>query len=391
MANSRAAQSLGQTRQMSGTSLDEIRRHLRWFADEHAATISPLYSYLAGHAADDDEIAGLLTAAPSAQAADATLLLAAVQRVLQAEPFHELTNYYPSLGGSYGPDGALWPLFRAFTLERAARVRSLISSRVTQTNEVRRAALLYPAVALVAKAARGPVALLEVGTSAGLLLGMDTFSYRYQTEQGQVVAGPTRSSVGLHCALALAPGATLPAIPKRLSVGARIGLDAHPVDLTDEDEYAWLEACIWPDQPERLRLFGAAATAQRKSPPTLVQGDAVDDLRSVAERLPAELPVVVITSNVLWLFDADRRAAFLAELGALAERRAVWWVSQEGYKAAMELLLPDRDDLVSAVGESTFGVLGLVSWKNGSPVARALAKTAWHGERMEWLPDSGPA
>lgn len=372
---------------MSGASLDEIRRHLRWFADVHAATISPLYSHLAGHAADDDEIAGLLTDASSVQAANATLLLSAVQRVLQAEPFHELTNYYPSLGGSYGPDGSTWPIFRSFVLERASRVRSLIASRVTQTNEVRRAALLYPAVAMVAKAARGPVALLEVGTSAGLLLGMDTFSYRYQTEQsGQVVAGPTRSSVGLHCALALAPGATLPAIPKKLSVGARIGLDAHPVDLADEDEYAWLEACIWPDQPERLRLFGAAAAAQRKSPPELVRGDAVDDLRSVAARLPAELPVVVITSNVLWLFDSDRRAAFLAELGALAAERPVWWASQEGYKDTLEQLLPGRADLAAARGAPTFGVLGLVSWENGRPAARALARTAWHGERMEWLP-----
>lgn len=372
---------------MTGASLDEIRRHLRWFADEHAATISPLYSHLAGHAADDDDVAGLLTAAPSVRAANATLLLAAVQRVLQAEPFHELTNYYPSLGGSYGPDGSTWPIFRSFVLDRAARVRSLIASRITQTNEVRRAALLYPAVAIAAKAARGPVALLEVGTSAGLLLGMDTFSYRYQTEQsGQVVAGPTRSSVGLHCALALAPGAAQPAIPKRLSVGARIGIDAHPVDLADEDEYAWLEACIWPDQPERLRLFGAAAAAQRKSPPELVRGDAVADLRSVAGRLPSELPVVVITSNVMWLFDDARRADFLAELEALASRRPVWWVSQEGYRAALEPLLPDRSDLVAAPGEPTFGVLGLVNWQNGQPVARALARTAWHGERMEWLP-----
>jgi hypothetical protein len=372
---------------MTGASLDEIRRHLRWFADEQAATISPLYSHLAGHAADDDEVAGLLTATPNPEAANATLLFAAVQRVLQAEPFHELTNYYPSLGGSYGPDGSLWPIFRTFVLERASRVRELIASRVTQTNEVRRAALLYPAVGIAAKAARGPVALLEVGTSAGLLLGMDTFSYRYQTEQsGQVVAGPTRSSVGLHCALALAPGATQPAIPKRLSVGARIGIDAHPVDLADEDEYAWLEACVWPDQPERLRLFGAAAAAQRKSPPELVKGDAVEDLAEVADRLPAELPIVVITSNVMWLFDEARRAAFLAELAALAARRTLWWVSHDGYQAAMAALVPDRADLTPTPGEPTFGVLGLVNWQNGEPVARVLARTALHGERMEWLP-----
>jgi hypothetical protein len=370
---------------MTAATLEDIRRRLRSFAEDQAASTSPLYSHLASHAADDDEVAGLLTAAEAGQA-HPTLLFAAVQRVLQAEPFHELANYYPSLGGSYGPDGGTWPLFRAFVLERAEKVRSLVATRVTQTNEVRRSALLYPAVAIAARQAGAPVALLEVGASAGLLLGMATYSYRYQTEQaGQLVAGPTRSTVGLHCALAVAPGASLPRIPKRLSVASRIGLDPNPVDLTDEEQYAWLEACVWPDQPERLRLFGAAANAQRKAPPELVRGDAVEDLAAVADRIPADEPVVVLTSNVLWQFCDERREAFIGELGRLARRRPVWWVSQEGYRGGLALLLPGRDDLEAAQDKPTFGVLGLVHWPDGEPHATALARTAWHGERMEWL------
>ncbi|OLF16424.1 DUF2332 domain-containing protein [Actinophytocola xanthii] len=370
---------------MTPATLEDVRDRLRTFAGQHAATISPLYSHLAAHAADDDEVAGLLTATTS-EHADPTLLFAAVQRVLQSEPFHELTNYYPSLGGSYGPDNGTWPLFRSFVLERLDRVRDLIATRVTQTNEVRRAALLYPAVAMAARQARAPVALLEVGTSAGLLLGLGTYSYRYQTQQaGQLVAGPTRSPVGLHCALAVAPGATLPTIPKKIAVATRIGLDAEPVDLADEEQYAWLEACIWPDQPERLRLFGAAAAALRKSPPDLVAGDAVDDLAAVADRIPPDEPIVVLTSNVLWLLDETRRAAFVAELAAIAARRPVWWVSQEGYRAALAPLLPDRADLEPPPEGPTFGVLGLVHWSDGTPQATALARTAWHGERMEWL------
>jgi hypothetical protein len=370
---------------MPAATLEEIRGRLRWFADDHAAAISPLYSHLAGHAAEDDEIAGLLTAADAA-AMDPTLLLAAVHRVLQSEPFHELTNYYPSLGGSYGPDAGTWPLFRTFVLERADRVRELIATRVTQTNEVRRAALLYPAVALAAKQAGKAVGVLEVGTSAGLLLGLDTYAYRYQTQQaGQLAAGPSRSPVGLHCALALAPGAALPPIPKRLVTTAKLGLDTHPVDLADEDEYAWLEACIWPDQPERLRLFGAAAAAQRRSPPELVTGDGVVDLPEAAARIPADVPLVVLTSNFLWLLDEDRRRAFVTALAGLAASRPLWWVSHDGYDAGLSHVLPGRDDLRRREGEQTFGVLGLVRWSDGRPAATALARTAWHGERMEWL------
>ena len=167
-------------------------------------------------------------------------------------------------------------------------------------------------------------------------------------------------------------------------MAAKVGLDRAPVDLADEDAYAWLEACIWADQPERLRLFGVAAKAQRGDPPTLVAGDAVDDLAAAADRIPATLPLVVLTSNVL-AYLGDRQAAFVAALAALAARRRVWWVSHEAYLGGLNLVLPGRDDLVPADGQRAFGTVGLVTWANGLPDAVALGRTELHGLRLEWL------
>ncbi|TDP93856.1 DUF2332 domain-containing protein [Labedaea rhizosphaerae] len=367
----------------SSADLEHLRGRLLRFAEKEAAGISPLYEHLARHAAEDDDITGLLGAAQPGFGAP-TLLFAAVHRALQMRPFHELANYYPSVGGSYGVDEGTWPAFRSFVADNAERIRELVATRTTQTNEVRRAAVLYPAVALAAKQARGAIGLLEVGTSAGLLLGIDRYSYRYQTEQaGQLAAGPAKAPVGLHCALELGPGAQLPAIPKRLAVGARIGLDRNPVDLADEDAYAWLEACIWADQPERARLFTVAAAAQRKDPPELVRGDAVDDLAAAAKRIPESLPLVVMTSSAV-AYLGERRQAFLDALGELSRRRPVWWVSQEGYQVGLELLLPGREDL-KPTNSSAFGVIGLVRWQDGKPEARALAKAGLHGQRLVWL------
>ncbi len=356
-------------------ALEEIRERLRRFADD-VATTSPLYSHLAAHAAADDEVAALLT---EATAPDPELLLAAVQRVLQAEPFHELTNYYPALGGTYGPDNGLWPMFRTFVVERAGRVRELVRTRVPRANPVGRAALFYPAVALAARqAGGGPVGLLEVGAVAGLLLGIDSYSYRYQSEQaGQVAAGPGRAVLGLHCALRLEPGQKGPAIPKRLLVSARVGLDESPVDLDDEDEYAWLEACIWPDQPDRLRQLGAAATARRKKPPVLVMGDPVGDLAAAADRISPELPVIVLTSDALRGFPPERVAAFRHALGDLAAARPTSWVSLESYAAG---LFPDRPEL-----DTGQPILAVTSWTGGRATTTALAHTSWHGERMHWF------
>lgn len=366
-------------------SVERIQHRLRTFASTAAARVSPLYAHLAEAAADDVEVAGLLTAAED-QFATPTLLFAAAQRMLQAEPFHELTNYYATLGGAYGVDAGTWPMWRSFVLQRAEKTRELIATHTTQTNEVRRAAQVYPAVALAAREARGPVALLEVGCSAGLLLGLDRYSYRYQVEQaGQVTGGPAKAPLGLHCALHLGPGATVPDIPRKLSVGARIGLDRSPVDLADEDAAAWLEACIWADQPDRTRLFLAAAALQRRDPPELVVGDAVDDLAATVDRLPAGMPVVVLTSLALLYLPDPRRREFIAALAGVAAGRPLWWVSHEEYRAAMSYLVPGRADLVAGPGEPSFGVVGLVNWVGGEPVARALATSSWHGERLRWL------
>lgn len=366
-------------------SLEEIRQRLRRFAESEAAGVSPLYEHLAARAAEDDAVAGLLTSAQSGFG-HPTLLLAAVHRALQAEPFHELVNYYPSMGGTYGLDGGTWPLFRSFVVERSEKIRALIAAHTTQVNEVRRAALLYPAVALAAKQAKAPVGLLEVGCAAGLLLDLDRYAYRYQTEQaGQIVAGPAKTALGLHCALEVAPGATLPAVPKKLAVATKVGLDRNPVDLADEDAAAWLEACIWADQPERQRLFSTAAAMQHKNPPELVEGDAVADLAEAASRIPADVPLVVITCNVLSYLPADARAAFVEALAALAKTRPLWWVSNEGYAAALTYVLPGRDELVTAESETALGVLGLATWVEGRPEAVALARTSPHGERLLWL------
>jgi hypothetical protein len=201
-----------------------------------------------------------------------------------------------------------------------------------------------------------------------------------------LVAGPAKVAVGLHCALEVADGATMPALPKKLNVGARVGLDRNPVDLEDEEQYAWLEACIWPDQPDRLALFSAAAKSQKGKRPEVITGDAVDDLPAAAARIPEELPLVVLTSLVLMYLPRERREAFIAALGALAQHRPVYWVSHEEYLAAIGHLLPDRADLKHQPGEPSFGVVGIVRWDGGKPVARPLAKTAWHGQRMTWLP-----
>jgi hypothetical protein len=368
---------------VSVTGVELTRDRLAIFAKQEAAGESPLYEHLATAASTDDEVAALLTAA-APEAARATLFFAAAHRLVIAEPTSQLAYYYPSVGGDRGVDDQTWPTFREFVLARAEKMRELIATRVTQTNEVRRAALLYPALVAIGKQAGAPLGLLEVGTSAGLLLGVDRYGYRYALPGGeQVNAGPAKAALVLTSQLGLADGMKKPALPRKLAIGARVGLDVHPVDLADEEELAWLEACVWADQVDRIRLLNTAAGVQAGGRPDLVAGDAVDDLASAAARVPADQPLVVFDSHTLPYLEPDRRTAFVEAVAALAATRPLWWLSLEAYEAVLAQLLPDRPDLASA--DRLTGTLAVTRWENGKPQVNVLARTEPHGGRLDWL------
>ena len=150
------------------TVLESVSGQFRAFAEE-CRQFSPLYERLAMGIAEDPEVMTLAAQARRGERAP-NLFLAAVQYLVLKGTRHPVAQFYKD--GSEPLDDP-YRDFRAFCLEHAATITALITTRMVQTNEVRRSALLLPAFVLVSREAQGrPLYLMEIGAAAGLNLSL---------------------------------------------------------------------------------------------------------------------------------------------------------------------------------------------------------------------------
>lgn len=311
----------------------------REFAERELSGISPTYEVLCSGVAGDPQILARLDRLPEPKR-QPNLLLATVRY----------------LGGPVGS----WPAFRDFVLDRWDDVAATMLARRTQTNEARRCTALLPVLAGLPQ----PLALLEVGASAGLCLYPDRWSYRYDTESGvhRVGDGPQ-----LRCTAS----GPVP-LPERVpEVVWRGGLDLDPLDVADDDDVRWLESLIWPEESERFGILREAVAIARADPPRIVRGDLTAELATLAAEAPWEATLVVFHTAVLAYVDEPGRAAFGTAVDALRQTaRPTCWLASEapGVLPGTEGLRDERRRFLLC--------------RDREPIAYA----GGHGDTLDWLP-----
>ena len=203
--------------------------------------------------------------------------------------------------------------FISWVLENWDALATTMRTRRTQTNEARRCATLLPFITSV----EGPLALLEVGASAGLCLYPDRWQYRYADVRVGDPDAPllTCDPVGAFTAPVRVP-----------EVMWRAGLDLNPLDVTDTEDVRWLEALIWPEQVERRALLHEALAIAQDDPALLMAGDLNDDLTTLAAQAPSDATLVVFHSAVLTYVTPAQRRRFVDQVAALPGH----WISNEG-------------------------------------------------------------
>jgi hypothetical protein len=261
-----------------------------------------------------------------------------------------------------GPYNAL----RAALLTDDGPIRATILRRSTQTNEVGRLATLAPAFAALADGR--PLALLEVGASAGLCLYPDRYDYAWRTAGGLV-----RSASGAGPLLSCEVSGAAPLPQHAPPVAWRGGIDRNPLDVTDADAMRWLRTLVWPEHEDRRRRLEQAIEIARRDPPDLVRGDLRDGLPALVERAAATGPVVVFHSAVVAYLEPADRDRFHRLMTGLVAAGSCHWVSNEA-KGVLPAVTATGPAIPEEVPTFVLGVDG-----------RAVAWTHGHGRSMTWL------
>lgn len=296
--------------------LADLREFYRDFARREAKGESLTFERWAAGVAEDPEVLALLAELPVPKR-QPNLVFAAARWHGAATPVD--------------PDYAD---LRDVLLGDWSAVRETVLARSTQTNEVGRCASLLPLLAGLA----GPLALVEVGASAGLCLHPDQWSYRYLDDGGEEVArvdpADGISPVVLDCTVR----GPVPLPPSLPVVVHRGGVDLNPLDLSVGDTAAWLETLVWPEHEDRRTRLEAACRLVADEPVDVVRGDLLTGLEEAIRRARTAAPeatVVVFHSAVIAYLDEGGRDRWPGIVtSALARVRddggAAHWISNEG-------------------------------------------------------------
>ncbi len=296
---------------------------------------SPHYETLSNQVAEDPGILGFLEALPRPKRQPNLLFAAACY--LLGEP--------AELGG-----------LRTLVSERPDELTRIMLARRTQTNEPARCATLLPVLSLLPQ----PLALIEVGASAGLNLLVDRYSYDYD---GHRVTGTDPRAPVLSCQ----PRGQVP-LPARVpEIAWRAGLDLHPLDVTSDDDVRWLECLVWPGEAGRRERLAAAIATARADPPRVYRGDLLTDTPDLVRLAPLGATLVICHSAVLAYLSAPQRRRFAELVGVLNAA----WISNEAPGVLPGVVSPERDGSFFVLAEG--GV-------------RAVALADSHGTWLDWLP-----
>ncbi|WP_374566106.1 DUF2332 family protein [Ideonella sp.] len=355
----------------------------------------PLYEVLSRLIARSPQLLALMDAAPPTQRRAMLILAALHAQVLEAAdrgaPASALAAYYASVGGRRAPDAALSGALEAFVQTHETTLRAVMASHRTQTNEVGRCTVLWPALAEIARQSGRPrLALFDFGCSAGLNLGVDRYRIAYRQADEVRHVGPHHPAAPeLSCRVLNRPLPPALLADSAWHLTARAGVDQATLDVHNDHAMRWLRACLWPsDQARADRLKAAAALAREARDPVHQAEDGLAVLDDWLRQLPADTTPVLFNSWVLAYFGDEDLRRHRDRVLARVQSHGLWWLSAEDGERcrATTGLEPPASPLP---GEARNEAASHTFWTLSAPGETAprhqlVARSHPHGAWLEW-------
>lgn len=325
---------------------------------------APLYAKIISGISRDGDLKELASHVKSGQPM-ANIILAAVHFLLLRGIEHPLRGWYPNLNGGRSHEGDPFPRFKDFINAHREEVDALIRKGVTNTNEVARCSFLHAAFRAIAKEAGEPMALIEIGPSAGLNMLWDNYRVHYTSGSESHVVGPDAAPLTLECELR---GNGRPPFGPSPKIASRVGLELNPVDLGDPYWSDWLKALVWPDNVARFERLAKAIAFARTQNLDIRAGSALDNLTNAIGEIPENTPVCVYATFVVYQFSTAMRETLENLFVVASLRRPIWFLSVEG--------------TLTTPGEAP---VDLRIYRDGAKEKRHLAVAHPHGAWLKWM------
>lgn len=325
-----------------------------------------LFAEFCRHAADDPFTLAL--AGGAMEGARPAHLFSAVHYLLLGDPSDPLARWFATIVDDPLPPAGSWPELSRFVRAHADELAGLLRTRSVQTTYAERCRAILPPMALVAREAEremeGPLNLIEIGCSAGVLLVFDKFAYRLNA-QGTVgdpaaplvLTGELRGEADLF-------------VPR---IGTRTGIDLHTLDARSPEDRRWLLALCFPELRDEQRRLALALDTIAATPMALLEGDGLAMLAQAMAQTPD--PLCIFHSACLFYWPREARAALEAALVEASRGRTFWRIGIEPSDAFDDWQRGEGGSAAAAIpGGKRSGEIRVAKYAGGAATSRSVGQ-----------------